>query len=79
MSDKILIELSPDWVLAFNSQQWMIARVFKTNLQGKKSRARARFHPKAFIGSTSTVLRHCIHEFEIPLTPEKVWRAINGL
>lgn len=75
MSDQFLIDLAPGWALAFDSRQWILA---KMPLEGGKTVAGARLRPVAFIASTKTLLRRCIHENEIQLTPEAA-EYINAL
>ena len=65
MSDQFLIDLAPGWALGFDQKQWIIYRVYF-------KRDTARLLPVSFIASTRAVLRRCIQECEIELTPEAV-------
>ena len=70
MSDQFLIDLAPGWALGFDSRQWILMTVDKTSPGAEKTVARARLRAVSFIGSTKTVLRRCLSENEIKLTPE---------
>ena len=70
MRDKFVIELAPGWALLFDARQWVLGRAEKKPLEGEKSLPGARVRGMAFIASTKTVLRRCLHENEIELTAE---------
>ena len=70
MSDGILIELAPGWALGFDPHQWMIETADIRCQQAVLRYRRAPWRPVAFIGSTKTVLRRCLSEKGIELTPK---------
>ena len=70
MSDQFLIDLAPGWVLGFDARQWVLMTVDKTPPGAENNPAGARLRAVSFIASTKRVLRRCIHENEIELTPE---------
>ena len=71
MSDGILIELAPGWALGFDPHQWMIETADIRCQQAVLRYRRSPWRPVAFIGSTKTVLRRCLSEKGIELTPPK--------
>jgi hypothetical protein len=70
MSDGILIELAPGWALGFDPHQWMIETADIRCQQAVLRYRRAPWRPVAFIGSTKAVLRRCLSEKGIELTPK---------
>lgn len=70
MSNQFLIDLAPGWALGFEKLQWVLFRADKRPLEGEKSLPGVRWRGVAFIATTKAVLRRCIHEYGIELTPE---------
>jgi len=70
MKDQFLIDLAPGWALGFDPQQWMIETADKRRQQADLRYRRAPWRPVAFIGSTKAVLRCCLSEKGIELTPK---------
>ena len=73
MLDHSLIHLGGAWRLCHDRLQWVLSVADNAPKppQGRAlGTAGARLRPVAFIASTKAVLRRCIHEHEIELTPE---------
>ena len=64
MTDRILIELTNDWALGADSQQWIIIRVTEPE---KRTRA---YRPIAFIGCTKSALIRSMQRKNIEPTTE---------
>ena len=75
MADTHLFDLSNEWDIAFDANQWMIRRR-KGFLGGAETghSTNYRWEPKWYVGSEKRTLSRYIEEQRIPLTPEARFR-----
>jgi len=62
MVDRFLFELAEGWTLGADDLQWML-------LRARKRHAETVWQPVAFIASTKSILRRCMAESGVQLTP----------